>query len=116
IAVVAMALIFNILSQQTTVNWESYGIYLVLISVPTLVFIMGLSFLLMSVIRNQAITFVLILGYIGITLFLLQDRFYYIFDYMAFNIPMLISDIAGMGNLDKVLIHRGIYFSLGVSF
>lgn len=116
IAVVIMALIFNLLSQQTTINWESYAIYLVLISVPTLVFIMGLSFLLMSVIRNQAITFVLILGYIGITLFLLEARFYYIFDYMAFNIPMLISDIAGMGNLEKVLIHRGIYFSLGVSF
>lgn len=116
IAVVIMALIFNMLSQQTTINWESYAIYLVLISVPTLVFIMGLSFLLMSVIRNQAITFVLILGYIGITLFLLEARFYYIFDYMAFNIPMLISDIAGMGNLEKVLIHRGIYFSLGISF
>lgn len=116
IAVVIMALIFNMLSQGTTVNWTSYGIYLVLISVPTLVFIMGLSFLLMSVIRNQAITFVIILGYIGITLFLLEARFYYIFDYMAFNIPMLISDIAGMGNLDKVLIHRGIYLSLGISF
>ncbi|SHF44261.1 ABC-type transport system involved in multi-copper enzyme maturation, permease component [Mariniphaga anaerophila] len=116
IAVVGMALIFNMLSQQTAINWASYGIYLVLISVPTLVFIMGLSFFLMSVIRNQAITFVLILGYIGITLFLLEARFYYIFDYMAFNIPMLISDIAGMGNLEKVLIHRGIYFSFGMSF
>ncbi|WP_372931735.1 golvesin C-terminal-like domain-containing protein [Mariniphaga sediminis] len=116
IAVILMAFIFNMLSQGTSVNWESYGVYLLLISVPTLVFIMGLSFLLMSVIRNQAITFVIILGYIGITLFLLQAKFYYIFDYMAFNIPMLISDITGMGNLEKVLIHRGIYFSLGASF
>ncbi len=116
IVVVIMALIFNALSQETPISWVSYGIYLLLISVPTLVFIMGLSFLLMSVIRNQAITFVLILGYIGITLFLLEAKFYYIFDYMAFNIPMLISDIAGMGNLEKVLIHRGIYFSLGISF
>jgi hypothetical protein len=116
VAVVAMALIFNLLSPGTSVNWISYATYLLLISVPTLVFIMGLSFMLMSVIRNQAITFVLVLGYIGITLFLLQDKYYYIFDYMAFNIPMLISDIAGMGNLDKVLLHRGIYFSLGISF
>jgi ABC-type transport system involved in multi-copper enzyme maturation permease subunit len=116
IAVIAMALIFNLLAQGTTVHWASYVIYLLLISVPTLVFIMGLSFMLMSVIRNQAITFVLVLGYIGITLFLLEARYYYIFDYMAFNIPMLISDIAGMGNLDRVLIHRGIYFSLGISF
>lgn len=116
VAVVAMAMIFNLLAQNTGINWVSYAVYLVLISVPTLIFIMGLSFLLMSIIRNQAITFVLILGYIGITLFLLQDKFYYIFDYMAFNIPMLISDITGMGNLGKVLIHRGIYFSLGISF
>ncbi len=116
IAVVILALIFNMLAQGTTIDWLSYGIYLVTISVPTLIFIMGLSFLLMSVIRNQAITFVLILGYIGITLFLLQAKFYYIFDYMAFNIPMLSSDIVGFGNIDVILIHRGIYFFLGTGF
>ena len=116
IAVVILALIFNALSQGVTINWASYGIYLLLISIPTLVFIMGLSFLLMSVIRNQAITFVLVLGYIGITLFLLQAKFYYIFDYMAFNIPMLSSDIIGFGNLEVILIHRGIYFGLGAGF
>ena len=116
IAVVIMALIFNALSHGTTIDWASYGVYLLLISIPTLVFIMGLSFLLMSVIRNQAITFVLVLGYIGITLFLLQAKFYYIFDYMAFNIPMLSSDIVGFGNLDVILIHRGIYLGLGSGF
>lgn len=116
IAVVIMALIFNALSQGTNIDWESYGVYLLLISIPTLVFIMGLSFLLMSVIRNQAITFVLVLGYIGITLFLLQAKYYYIFDYMAFNIPLLSSDIVGFGNLDVILIHRGIYFGLGAGF
>jgi hypothetical protein len=116
IMVVILALIFNLLAKGTSVSWESYAIYLVAISVPTLIFIMGLSFLLMSVIRNQAITFVLILGYIGITLFLLQAKYYYIFDYMAFNIPMLNSDIVGFGNLETILIHRGIYLSLGLGF
>ncbi len=116
VMVVILALIFNLLAKGTSVSWMSYGIYLLAISVPTLIFIMGLSFLLMSVIRNQAITFVLILGYIGITLFLLQAKFYYIFDYMAFNIPMLNSDIVGFGNLETILIHRGIYLSLGLGF
>lgn len=116
VVVVIMALIFNMLAKGASVSWESYGFYLVAISVPTLIFIMGLSFLLMSIIRNQAITFVLILGYIGITLFLLQAKFYYIFDYMAFNIPMLNSDIVGFGNLETILIHRGIYLSLGLGF
>ncbi|MBN2634827.1 MAG: hypothetical protein JXR61_01060 [Prolixibacteraceae bacterium] len=116
IAVVGMALIFNMLAQDTSISWISYGFYLVAVSVPTLLFIMGLSFLLMSVIRNQAITFVLILGYIGITLFLLQAKYYYIFDYMAYNIPMLNSDIVGFGNIDVILNHRGIYFFLGTGF
>ena len=116
VLVVILALIFNLLAKGTSVSWVSYGIYLVAISVPTLIFIMGLSFLLMSVIRNQAITFVLILGYIGVTLFLLQAKFYYIFDYMAFNIPMLNSDIVGFGNLETIIIHRGIYLFLGLGF
>ncbi len=116
VLVVILALIFNLLAKGTSVSWESYGIYLVAISIPTLVFIMGLSFLLMSIIRNQAITFVIILGYIGITLFLLQAKFYYIFDYMAFNIPMLNSDIVGFGNLETIITHRGIYLSLGLGF
>lgn len=116
IAVVIMALIFNALAQNTAIDWVSYGLYLVLISVPTLIFIMGLSFLLMSVIRNQAITFVIVLGYIGITLFLFQAKYYYIFDYMAFNIPMVSSDIVGLGNLEVILMHRGIYLGLGLGF
>jgi hypothetical protein len=116
VIVLAMALIFNLLAKNTFVNWQAYLTYLIFISVPTLLFIMGLSFLLMSVIRNQAITFVLILGYIGITLFLLQAKYYYIFDYMAFNIPMLKSEIIGFGNLDLILTHRGIYFLLGIGF
>ena len=116
VLVVILALIFNMLAQNTAIDWQSYVFYLLTISIPTLVFIMGLSFLLMSVIRNQAITFVLILGYIGITLFLLQAKFYYLFDYMAYNIPMLNSEIAGFGNLDVILNHRGIYLFLGTGF
>ncbi len=115
-AVLGIALVFNMITQNTQVPWLSYLIYLVLISIPTLVYIMGLSFLLMSLIRNQAVTFVVILGYIGITLFLVKDNFYYVFDYMSFNIPMLKSEITGFGNMATIIGHRGIYFSLGAGF
>lgn len=116
IAVLVMAMVYNMIAPGTHVPWISYLLYLLLISIPTLVFIMGLSFLLMSLIRNQAVTFVIILGYIGLTLFLIQDAWYYVFDYMAFNIPMLRSEIVGFGNLDLILGHRGIYFCLGTGF
>lgn len=116
IAVLVMGLVFNLTASGTHVPWISYLIYLLLISIPTLLFIMGLSFLLMSLIRNQAVTFVIILGYIGLTLFLIQDAYYYVFDYMAFNIPMLRSEVIGFGNLEVILGHRGIYFFLGLGF
>ena len=44
-----------------------------------------LSIFLMLVLRNQALTFILLLGYIGLTLFYIQDKFYYLFDYMVYN-------------------------------
>lgn len=116
IAVLIMAMVFNFVAPGTHIPWTTYLIYLLLISIPTLVYIMGLSFLLMSLIRNQAVTFVIILGYIGITLFLVKASYYYVFDYMAFNIPMLKSEIAGFGNMNVILGHRGIYFCLGIGF
>jgi ABC-type transport system involved in multi-copper enzyme maturation permease subunit len=116
VAVLGMALIFNLTATNTPVPWFSYLFYLLLISIPTLIYIMGLSFLLMSLIRNQAVTFVIILGYIGITLFLVQGAYYYVFDYMAFNIPLSESSITGFGNLAVILGHRGIYFCLGTGF
>ncbi len=114
--ILTIALIFNLITKNITVNWIAYLYYFLLISVPTLVFIMGLSFLVMSLIRNQAVTFVVLLGYVAISLFYFKDKFYYLFDYMAFNIPLTLSDFVGFGNLETILIHRGMYFLLGLAF
>ncbi len=108
--------IFNLFCKDVPLNLPAYFYYPLLISVPTLVFIFGLSFLLMVLIRNQAVTFIVLLGYIATTLFFLGKTFHYLFDYMAFNVPMMYSDFVGFGNLTEILIHRGIYFSLGISF
>ena len=116
IIILAIALIFNFITKNTDVNYASYLYYFLLISIPTLIFIMGLSFLIMSLIKNQAVTFVVLLGYVAISLFYLQDKFYYLFDYMAYNIPLTYSDFVGFGNLHTLLLHRGMYFFFGVAF
>ncbi|MGQ8338117.1 golvesin C-terminal-like domain-containing protein [Sunxiuqinia sp. A32] len=116
IIILLIAVIFNLITKNTDVNWISYLYYFLAISVPTLVFIMGLSFLIMSLIRNQAVTFVVLLGYVAISLFYLKDKFYFLFDYMAFNIPLTFSDFVGFGNIETILIHRGMYFLLGLGF
>lgn len=108
--------VMNVLSPYASVNALSYLQYFALVSIPTLVFIMGLSFLLMSLLKNQAVTFLIILGYVAITLFYLKSKYYYIFDYMAYSIPMTFSDFVGFGNVDVLLNHRGMYLFFGLSF
>ncbi len=116
ILVLGMVMIMNMLSTTASLEVEYYLYYFFLISVPTLVFIMGASFMLMSLLKNQAITFVILLGYVAVSLFYLKSKYYYIFDYMAFSIPMGASDFVGFGNLGVILNHRGMYLFLGLSF
>lgn len=114
--ILLIAFIFNLITQHVEVNYAAYLYYFLIISIPTLVFIMGLSFIIMSILKNQAITFVILLGYVAVSLFYLQNKFYYLFDYMTFNIPLAYSDFVGFGNLETLLIHRGMYFCFGTSF
>ncbi len=111
--ILAIAMVINLVAKNTDVNYQAYLYYFLLISVPTLIYIMGLSFFVMSVLKNQAITFVVMLGYVAISLFYLQDTYYYLFDYMAFNIPLTYSDFVGFGHLKTILVHRGMYFFFG---
>ena len=106
---------FSFLSGDSTKGFFEYLIYPLLISLPTLVFILGLSFFVMITTKNQAITFILILGYIAISIFYLDKKYYQVFDYIAYQIPMIKSTIGGFGDLQQVLIHRAIYFFIGLS-
>ncbi len=116
IAILLIALIFNFIQTDTPVVWEAYLLYPLIISLPTLIFITGLSFFIMVILRNQAITFILLLGYIASTLFFLTNKYNHIFDYMAFKLPLMYSDFVGFGNMKELLIQRGIYFFSGLAF
>ena len=86
-----MTLVFNMIRKDVPVAWGAYLYYPLLITIPTLVFILGLSFFMMILLRSQAVTFLVLLGYIGLTLFYFQDKLYGMLDYMAFNLPMVYS-------------------------
>ena len=85
--IMAITAAFNLTLGE--VDWMAYLLYFLLISVPTLIFIIGLAIFLMLVLKNQALTFVLLLGYIGLTVFYIEDKFYYLFDYMAYSLPLV---------------------------
>jgi ABC-type transport system involved in multi-copper enzyme maturation permease subunit len=115
ILVLLVAAVFNIFFTDVPFKLIAYLIYPALIGLPTLFFILGLSFIMMAAIRNQAVTFIVLLGYIAITLFFIGTKYFALFDYMGFNIPFMYSDFIGFGNLDELLIHRSIYFTLGLA-
>ena len=113
-AVAAIALIMSLIKYGFALDYLSYIWYFLLLSVPTLVFIVGLSTTLMLVLNNQAITMVILLAYIGVTLFYIDNLYYYLFDYIGFNLPMLKSVITGISGLPRLINHRLCYLLLGI--
>lgn len=111
-----MVAIFNILSPEADLDIAAYFEYLFLLIIPSLIFILGLSFMIMSLVKNQAITFIILLGYVAVTLFYLKSKVFFLFDYMAFKFPMLKSGITGFSHPEEILTHRGIYFMIGLGF
>ncbi|MBR5802793.1 MAG: xanthan lyase [Bacteroidaceae bacterium] len=94
----------------------SFVMYFFILNLPTLIYIIGLSTLMMLLVKNQALTFVILLGYIGLTLFYIGDKCYYLFDYIGFNIPLLESTITGFADLQSLIVHRVLYLLLGIGF
>jgi len=116
ILVLLMALIINIVVSGVEVDYMAYLMYPLLLGFPTLIFTLGLAFLLMSLIRNQAVTLIVLLGFAALSLFFIKDKVNYLFDYMAFTFPLMWSDLIGSGNLQEILLHRSIYLFLGIAF
>ncbi len=116
IVILLIGLIFNVFFTETTFAGIAYLIYPVVISIPTLIFILGFAFFMMVTIRNQAVTFIVLIGYIGITLFYLGPKVHNVFDYIAFNVPMVYSHFTGFADMTHMLVQRSIYLLLGLSF
>ena len=113
--IILLVVLFNIIS-GLPIDWLAYLSYFLLICVPTLIYIFGLSIGLMLILKNQAITFVILLGYIALTLFYIADKFYYLFDYMVYNLPLVKSSFVGFTNWSTIVNHRLIYLLIGLGF
>ena len=112
--ILAICLVINIISKSMSVDIASYFYYLLIISIPTIIFSLGLAFTLMSVIKNQAITFLILLGFAALDIFYLYFRAGSIFDYMAFGLPVFKSGMIGFDNLSVIINQRLIYLFAGL--
>lgn len=112
----AFAYAMSIVATGSLPDVIPFFVYPLLISVPSLIFIFGLSFVTMSFVKNQSITFLLLLGYVVTCVFYLGSKIDSIYDYTSFHLAMLYSDIVGFSNLEEVLLHRGAYLLIGLGF
>jgi hypothetical protein len=115
IIILLIGLLMNIISKSMSVDWLSYIEFLLIIAVPTILFSLGLAFMLMSLIKNQAITFLILLGIAALDMFWLFYRFGSIFDYMAFGLPVFKSGVIGFDNIGQILNQRLLYLFLGLA-
>lgn len=115
ILILAIGLLMNIISKSMSIDFMAYFSYLLIICVPTIVFSLGLAFVLMSLIRNQALTFLILLGIAALNMFYLWFRMGSIFDYMAFGMPIFKSGVIGFDNLDFIVNQRLLYLFLGLA-
>jgi len=98
------------------INLIPYLIYPLLIILPTMVFSIGLSFWMMRFLRNQALSILLLLGVMAVSMFVLKNQSAAIFDIFALYIPAAYSDFTGITNLNDLLMQRGSILLLGISF
>jgi hypothetical protein len=115
IVILSIGMLMNIISKSMSIDFMSYIAYLLIISIPTILFSLGLAFVLMSLIRNQAITFLVLLGIAALDMFYLWFRMGSIFDYMAFGLPVFKSSVIGFDNLDFIINQRLLFFFLGMA-
>jgi len=113
--ILGIGLIINIISKKMSVDIMAYFEYLLIITLPTIIFSLGLAFLLMSLIKNQAVTFLILLGIAALDMFWLWFRVGSIFDYMAFGLPIFKSGIIGFDNPEVIINQRLLYFFSGLA-
>ena len=93
-----------------------YFLYLFAISLPSLIFMLGLSCLMMSLLKNQALTVIVLLGLVGIVFYYTPVMGHGVLDLFCTGIPATLSDITGHADLGLFLLQRLIFCLAGIGF
>jgi hypothetical protein len=116
LVLLSIPLIVGLTSPVATVNPMAFIIYPLLTSIPGIVFTTGIAFLLVTVIRNQPISIVLLIGVAGVQLIYYFDKFSNILDFTSFRLSMLASEMTGFIDIEFALWQRTFYFVSGIGF
>jgi hypothetical protein len=116
VVILCIPMIVGLTNPLSTVNPMAFIIYPLLTSVPSIIFTTGIAFLLVTVIRNQPISIVLLVGLAGVQVIYYFDKFSNILDFTGFRLSMLASEISGFVDIEFALWQRAFYVVTGIAF
>ncbi|MFC2167053.1 hypothetical protein ACFLQZ_03730, partial [Acidobacteriota bacterium] len=114
--VLLITFVIHFFFSNTLFALQPYLLYFLLISLPSLIFMIGLSFFLSSLLKNQAVVFLILLTYSFLVLVFLGAPLFGLFDSYAFYLPLMYSDFIGLGSIHSILLLRLSYLFLGLGF
>lgn len=116
IVVLFIAAVFHVLFYQGTMSLWINLFYLLTLTLPTLVFVLGLSLFVMRVVKVHFLALILLLGYLLLGYFFLSKVLHGVLDPWGRSVPNVFSAHLGHVGLVEYLIHRGCYLLLGLGF
>jgi len=118
LAIVSIAICCGVqlLSSTAPFNPGYYLFYFLTLTLPSLLYITGLSFFLTWLTRSRMLTILLLLVYWGFTIALLPNVFHGLFDFTGSTLSNVFSAVTGHVDGMNYLLHRLMYLLLGLGF
>ncbi len=108
--------LIHLFVSETPLSIQAYFLYFLALTLPTLVFLIGLAFVLAVVIRSQAAVILIGLAISSLSLVVLGSKAYFILDIFGFHTPLMYSDFIGMSNNAQLFQLRLPFLFLGLAF
>ncbi|NVM03041.1 MAG: hypothetical protein HWN67_11930, partial [Candidatus Helarchaeota archaeon] len=117
---ISLIIIFISSVIQITIAVRPYRIVpyitsLLLICLPTIIFLSGLVFALNFILKNRFIVFLIVVGFSIFSIFIIGDKGFRLIDFSATTLPLNPSDIMGYGNINNEIMQRTAYIFIGLS-
>lgn len=115
VVILIVAACINIFASETPINVSYYLFYLATMSLPSLIFTIGLTLLVSTIIPYRSLVLLLLVIYY---LLILKEPAicHGLFDFQSFSLHNIFSDISGHPNLGEYILHRTIHFFVGCGF
>ncbi len=111
-----ITILIHLFLSETPLNIQAYFLYFLALILPTLVFLIGMAFVLGVVIRSQAAVILMGLAVSALSLIAIGNKADFILDIFGFHTPLMYSDFMGLGNSAQLLLLRLPILLLGLGF